>query len=254
MGNWKSVTVRLKEEDVASLNQRLAQAGYNTLGEMARAFTQGILTNNQLVEPLADAIADRIVVKMSTLSESMEFPQLNTPHHTAHLSGPVVQRYERPPCTRENPPGSQGRGFNSPPVHLSLIFAKRLDLIPSSGTTRRGVVISHRNLRCFVGHAGRRVTPHFFRTGPATVSLLGGPSSCRLRLHATAAAACVHGDGEGSKLARCAQPAHLVIARLKTGTAIDVMTIPKPISIMSSVEMSGMPAPSTITLRRASVA
>ena len=101
MRNWKSVTVRMKDDDVASLNQRLAQAGYKTLGEMVRAFTQGILGNNQLVEPLAEEIADRIVVKMSTMRGQGLSSEINTPSNET-ARGPVVQRYERPPCTREN--------------------------------------------------------------------------------------------------------------------------------------------------------
>ena len=66
MQNWKSVTVRLKEEDIALLNQRLKQSGFSSLGGFVRAFTQGIITNDRLVEPLAEKVADRIVVKMST--------------------------------------------------------------------------------------------------------------------------------------------------------------------------------------------
>ena len=51
-----------------------------------------------------------------TQGKARVFPVLNTPDHES-VRGPVVQRYERPPRTRENPLGSQGRGFNSPPVH-----------------------------------------------------------------------------------------------------------------------------------------
>jgi len=47
---------------------------------------------------------------------------------------------------------------------------------------------------------------------------------------------------------------YLVIARLKTGTAMAVMTIPNAIRIVSSVVMSGIVAPSTMTFLRASVA
>jgi len=69
----------MKEEDVASLNQRLAQAGYNTLGEMVRAFTQGAITNNLLVEPLADMIADRIDVKMLTRGQVKGLHEVRSP-------------------------------------------------------------------------------------------------------------------------------------------------------------------------------
>jgi hypothetical protein len=47
---------------------------------------------------------------------------------------------------------------------------------------------------------------------------------------------------------------YLVIILLKTGTAIAVITTPNTISTMSSVEIAGIPAPSTITFLRASEA
>ena len=58
MGVSKSVTVRMKIEDIASLNQRLAQSGFDTLGEMVRAYTQGIILYNQLVESFAETRQD----------------------------------------------------------------------------------------------------------------------------------------------------------------------------------------------------
>ncbi len=45
---------------------------------------------------------------------------------------------------------------------------------------------------------------------------------------------------------------YLVIILLNTGNAMAIMTIPNAISMMSSVDICGIPAPSTITFRRAS--
>jgi hypothetical protein len=52
----------MTEEQIAALNLPLQQLGFATLGDYARAFTEGVVGNEQLVE----ALADRIAVKMTT--------------------------------------------------------------------------------------------------------------------------------------------------------------------------------------------
>ena len=47
---------------------------------------------------------------------------------------------------------------------------------------------------------------------------------------------------------------HLVIILLNNGTAIAIMTAPNAIMIIRSIEMSDIPAPSTMTFRMASEA
>lgn len=54
--------MRMTDDQIAILNQRLQQLGFETMGDYARALTEGIVGNEQLVE----ALADRIVVKMTT--------------------------------------------------------------------------------------------------------------------------------------------------------------------------------------------
>jgi hypothetical protein len=66
MSDWRTVGVRLKEADVAQLNQRLKQLGYGSLNEFVGGITAGVVTNKQVVEELAEAIADRIVNKLLT--------------------------------------------------------------------------------------------------------------------------------------------------------------------------------------------
>ena len=58
---WKTVGIRLKETELAILNQRLKQSGFGSLGELVKAYTQDRISNEQLVEPLAERIAERIV-------------------------------------------------------------------------------------------------------------------------------------------------------------------------------------------------
>ena len=55
----------MTEEQLATFNQRLQQFGFETMGDYARAFTEGVVGSRQLVEELATAIADRLVVKMT---------------------------------------------------------------------------------------------------------------------------------------------------------------------------------------------
>ena len=67
MGNWRTVGVRVTEEQLAVLNQKLAQLGYSTLGELVGNLAEGVITNKQVVEELANTVADRIVNKMLTV-------------------------------------------------------------------------------------------------------------------------------------------------------------------------------------------
>ena len=66
MSNWRTVGVRLKDEQVAVLNQRLGQLGYSTLGEFVGGLADSVITNKQLVEDLADVLSERIVNKLLT--------------------------------------------------------------------------------------------------------------------------------------------------------------------------------------------
>ena len=68
MSNWRTVGVRLKEEQVATLNQRLKQLGYSSLNEFVGGLTGGVITNRLLVEELAEALAGKIVNNLLTAS------------------------------------------------------------------------------------------------------------------------------------------------------------------------------------------
>jgi hypothetical protein len=56
----------MKEDQVAALNLRLKQLGFETMGDYARALTEGVVGNRQLIDDLAEAIAEKMVVKMTT--------------------------------------------------------------------------------------------------------------------------------------------------------------------------------------------
>ena len=58
--------MKMNEEQLAVLNQRLQQLSFETMGDYARALTEGVVGSRQLVEELAATIADKIVVKMTT--------------------------------------------------------------------------------------------------------------------------------------------------------------------------------------------
>ena len=58
--------MKLTEDQVAGLNLRLQQLGFETMGDYARALTEGVVGNKQLVCTLADSIVERIVVKITT--------------------------------------------------------------------------------------------------------------------------------------------------------------------------------------------
>ncbi len=64
----------MTDDQIASLNLRLQQLGFETMGDYARALTDGVVGNEQLVGTLADGIADRIVVKMTTNPAQRELP------------------------------------------------------------------------------------------------------------------------------------------------------------------------------------
>ena len=48
-------------------SQRLKQSGFETLGDLVRAYTDGVLASKQLVQPFADELTNSIVVKLSTM-------------------------------------------------------------------------------------------------------------------------------------------------------------------------------------------
>ncbi len=66
MSDWRTVSMKLKEEQVAALNLRLKQLGFDTMGDYARALTEGVVGNQQLVDDLAEAIASKMVVILTT--------------------------------------------------------------------------------------------------------------------------------------------------------------------------------------------
>ena len=74
MSNWRTVGVRLKDEQVAVLNQRLGQLGYSTLSELVGGIASGVITNKQLVEELADVLSNKIVNKLLTKQPKLRGP------------------------------------------------------------------------------------------------------------------------------------------------------------------------------------
>lgn len=56
----------MTDEQIAALNLRLQQLGFVTMGDYARALTEGVVGNRQLVEDLAETLASKLVVKMTT--------------------------------------------------------------------------------------------------------------------------------------------------------------------------------------------
>ena len=76
MSNWRTVGVRLKDEDVASLNQRLKQLGYGSLGELVGGIAAGVVTNKQVVDELADVVASKVVNNLLTMQP---VPRVQTP-------------------------------------------------------------------------------------------------------------------------------------------------------------------------------
>jgi hypothetical protein len=61
---FRSITTSMKDDEVAMLNARLAKDGFASVGDLLRSYASGILTNNSLVQPLADELANRITSKL----------------------------------------------------------------------------------------------------------------------------------------------------------------------------------------------
>ena len=72
MSDWRTVSIKMKDDQIAALNLRLKQLGFETMGDYARALTEGVVGNRQLVDDLAEAIAEKMVVKMTTSSLGKE--------------------------------------------------------------------------------------------------------------------------------------------------------------------------------------
>jgi hypothetical protein len=104
----RTIAARLKDCEMASLQQLMEQNDLPNLTALLRGLLRGTL-NVGLVNNAFGFVNKADVA-----------PTFNTPIPSVSSRGPVVQRYERPPRTRENLEGSQGRGFNSPPVHFSF--------------------------------------------------------------------------------------------------------------------------------------
>ena len=58
--------MKMTEEQLATLNLRLQQLGFATLGDYARALTEGVVGSRRLAEELAETLASKLVVKMTT--------------------------------------------------------------------------------------------------------------------------------------------------------------------------------------------
>lgn len=51
--------MRMTDDQIAILNQRLEQLGFETMGDYARALTEGVVGSRQLVLPLTRATLGR---------------------------------------------------------------------------------------------------------------------------------------------------------------------------------------------------
>jgi hypothetical protein len=63
VGKWYTVSVKVTDEQIAALNLRLQQLGFATMGDYARALTEGVVGNRQLVEDLAEHWLPRLLSK-----------------------------------------------------------------------------------------------------------------------------------------------------------------------------------------------
>lgn len=89
--NFKSLTVKMKADDIAVLNQRLKQCGFETLGDLARAFANGMVTSKELVQPLADQIAVKLLSNNVTVGHAMP-PQAGNEHEVMSLGRDLIPR------------------------------------------------------------------------------------------------------------------------------------------------------------------
>ena len=63
MSDWRTVSIKLKHDQIAAHSLRLKQLGFETMGDYARALTEGVVGNKQLVDELAEAIAEKMLSK-----------------------------------------------------------------------------------------------------------------------------------------------------------------------------------------------
>jgi hypothetical protein len=136
MSDWRTVGVRLKEEDVGQLNQRLKQLGYGSLNEFVGGITAGVVTNKQVVEELAEAIADKIVNKLLTSNPPPESIRTDSQRGQAGWAGSSVveclpRTQERAPARRlpeaggSSPPQSTKSSPQTVPSYGSLFLRKK---------------------------------------------------------------------------------------------------------------------------------
>jgi hypothetical protein len=59
VANWRTIGVRLKEEQAAVLNQRLQQLGYATLGELVGGLAEGVINSVRLRQSVKFATATK---------------------------------------------------------------------------------------------------------------------------------------------------------------------------------------------------
>ncbi len=66
MGNMpKTIGIKLRDEDLVSLNIQLKTLGYESLSDLVHTVIEGRFSNAQLVEVLADKIAELVVEKVN---------------------------------------------------------------------------------------------------------------------------------------------------------------------------------------------
>ena len=103
MSDWRTVSVRLREEQVANLNQRLKQLGYGSLNELVGGIAAGVVTNRQVVEELADLLAAKIVNSLTTLQPRLgELPLQSSVRRS--LGRDLIPR---PTAYKNQPPHAQ---------------------------------------------------------------------------------------------------------------------------------------------------
>jgi hypothetical protein len=64
MKRFQTIGVSLKSEELSLLNQRLKQSGFNSLGDMVKAFCRGAITNRDLIAPFIEEISTQITNKL----------------------------------------------------------------------------------------------------------------------------------------------------------------------------------------------
>ena len=93
----------------------MKQLGFETMGDYARALTDGVVGNRQLVDDLAEVIAEKMVVKMTTTQPTPEHIRTDSERANAGWAGSSA--VECLPRTQERAPPRwlPEAGGSSPP-------------------------------------------------------------------------------------------------------------------------------------------